>query len=69
MTVTESCKGYCPDRSASCHATCQKYAAYRAQLEERKEMERMQRLMPIRPVYLAVKQISKGFAPGEGERG
>lgn len=27
------CAPYCPDRSAECHATCDKYKAYRAEMD------------------------------------
>ena len=33
MGIMSPCKG-CEDRSAECHATCKRYAEYRAQCDE-----------------------------------
>lgn len=40
--MNSPCK-YCPDRSATCHGTCEKYKAYKSEYEEFKAAEKAKR--------------------------
>ena len=53
--VSRCCKN-CETRSVNCHATCEKYLAYRKMRNKIKDTLEMQRLQKAKDVMLAKKQ-------------